>query len=243
MQDTVLVRFGGMGFGENNVEKLVHVASPVAAHLFHHALRRGERGWVVQPPGCIAAGDDQMRHPLGLFGGQPQGDHGRRRDRHDRGAVDLEPVQHGHEVGVVVVERISLGRAGPVRPAVAAQVHHDHPEVLRKVRHDALEQVRVGDLEHRREGEPGAAVAVLPVPGAHALPFDKAFVQRCDRLERIELGQGARCRQRAGSAQDAFRRRPGIVAHGFLRRTGAALGRVLDSTARSRIATASSASR
>ena len=220
---TVLVRLGRMRLAEDGVHEPVDIGRPVAAQQFALHLHALREFLVARQRVGKAAGRDHVRHPLRLFGRQPQ--HGQRcgRDADQRHALGADRIEHGHEVGVEVLEAVGVLPLRPIGAAVAATVGGDDTKVPRQVRHRGLEHLAVHDLQRRRKGDPGAAIAPHRVPDLHAVTIDETLVRR--RHGGVRRGAGIRHRaglgQRAGNPVEAHGQGAAGRGHRRLLRTAA----------------------
>ena len=116
-----------------------------------------------------------------------------------------ERIEHGDEVGVVVIEAVGRLTRRAVGTSVAAAIGGDDAEVLREVGHRGLEELRVDDLEDGCKGDPRSALTPDGVPELHPVALDESFLRRPNGLEGIRLArrQFASCRKLADNRREA----------------------------------------
>jgi hypothetical protein len=185
MANAIFEGLGGMRLGEHHRPEGVQVRQPVVAHLGGGGFSAFAHARLVEQPLRIAAGDDHMRDPLGLLGGQAQRQHRARRGADNDSALDPQPVEDGAQVPEVGLQRIGRRPERAVRPAAARQIHHQDAEAPRQVRYAGLERIGRGDLIQRREAEPWSLAAEDGVPGAHAVERDPALFDRVYGFEGV----------------------------------------------------------
>jgi len=151
--DAVLHALERVGLREHALEQARDPVVVVPADHRRHPLLEG----AGQGLGVLGGEEEQVGEPRGVRGRVPEREESRAGEREEgegRPRHLLEDRQHVAVAGLQVV-----ARGGPVRAAVAAGIHRDHPEVAREVRDLMLPHAAVDDHLTRRQQEQIARAA------------------------------------------------------------------------------------